>query len=93
MKPFTLCTTEVSLFGSVDKRELARQLDRVQAQAIRKRIKDGFVTTKIADPALAESSSAVDYMLKEIAVVRLAKKTVQTLQTRDDDGFAKKGSK
>lgn len=58
---------------------LAGRLAQVRTDAIQRLISEGHVTTKIADPELARSSSAMAYMMQQSSVVKLAKQAVSSL--------------
>jgi hypothetical protein len=64
-----------------DGKEVAQMIEQLRLQAVKDRLSKGYVLAKVADPSLAQGSSAVSYVLQQLGVVRMARQAALGLHS------------
>lgn len=63
-----------------DDDEIATRLQDLRSASVKQQLDAGYAFAKVADPQLAEGSSAMSYMLQQLGVVRMAREAVLAVQ-------------
>ena len=63
-----------------DDDEIAERLQDLRTVSVKQRLDAGYAFAKVADPQLAQGSSAMSFMLQQLGVVRMAREAVLDVQ-------------